>query len=189
MDVRVVRGQKGTANHANHANKISLGWRNGGAHAPSRVVSSALAGNIGRAERDSTGASNPTAGGGCAPHSKTGTGALPGNVPVGGRAPWWPSARTQWQFGVDERGEHTRPRVWLPAPSLETSGGRKGVRRGRQTRQPGAAVLPSKDPMGGRPQGRCRPAGAEIYFDFFWGLCFESRHTTIEAYSPLTTTT
>jgi len=140
------------------------GGRTGGAHAPSRVVASALAGNIGRAERGSTGASNPTAGGGCAPHSKTGTGALPGNVPVGGRAPWWPSARTQWQFGVDERGEHTRPRVWLPAPSLETSGGRKGVRRGRQTRQPGAAVLPSKDPMGGRPQGRCRPAGAEIYF-------------------------
>ena len=42
--------------------------RPGGAHAPSRVVSSALAGNIGRAEMGSTRASNPTAGGGCAPH-------------------------------------------------------------------------------------------------------------------------
>ena len=42
------------------------GGRTGGAHAPSRVVASALAGNIGRAERDSTGASNPTAGGGWA---------------------------------------------------------------------------------------------------------------------------
>ena len=45
-------------------------------------------------------------------------------------------------------GERTRPRVWFPAPSLETSGGRKWVRRGRRTPQPGAAVLP----MGGTIQ-------------------------------------
>ena len=97
---RVVRGQKGTANHANHANKISLGWRNGGAHAPSRVVASAPAGNIGRAERDSTGASNPTAEGGCAPHSKTGTGARPGNVPIGGRAQAPANGSLGWTNGA-----------------------------------------------------------------------------------------
>ena len=80
-----------------------------------------------------------------------------------GRAPrqcpsWWPCASTgQWQFGVDERGERTRPRVWLPAPSLVTSDGRKGVRRGRQTRQPGAAVLPIPRP------GRARsPAKSQL---------------------------
>jgi len=44
------------------------GGRTGGAHAPARVVASAPAGNIGRVEGGSTGASNPTAGGGCAPH-------------------------------------------------------------------------------------------------------------------------
>ena len=42
---------------------------------------------------------------GARPKTATGTGALPGKVPVGGRAPWWPSAKTQWQFGVDERGQ------------------------------------------------------------------------------------
>ena len=32
---------------------------------------------------------------GATAETATGTGALPGNVPVGGRAPWWPSAKTR----------------------------------------------------------------------------------------------
>ena len=90
------------------------GGRTGGAHAPSRVVASALAGNIGRAERGSTRASNPTAGGGCAPHcwnhsvwetvfgatpeTATGTGALPSNVPAGRPMAVWGGRTGQRAF-------------------------------------------------------------------------------------------
>ena len=84
------------------------GGRTGGAHAPSRVVASALAGNIGRAERGSTRASNPTAEGGCAPHSKTGTGALPGQVPAG---------RPMAVWGGRTGGAHAPSRVVSSAPA------------------------------------------------------------------------
>ena len=43
---------------------------------------------------------------GATPKTATGTGALPGNVPVGGRALGGRLQRPgQWQFGVDERGK------------------------------------------------------------------------------------
>jgi hypothetical protein len=86
------------------------------------------------------------------------------------RSPAMSQPGGQWQFGVDERGERTRPRVWLPAPSLATSGGRKGFdggvepdSRGRlcspamqrflgatPETATGTGTLPGKVPVGGR---------------------------------------
>jgi len=93
-----------------HREKGHCGGRTGGAHAPSRVVASALAGNIGRAKRVRRGrrTRQPRAAVlpcdetvfGARPKTVAGMGALPGQVPVGGRAPAPAKGSLGWTNGA-----------------------------------------------------------------------------------------